>query len=325
MHRPSVKPTSELLPMSYRVVLTDQVFPDTEIERKLLAEIDATLEVVDGDSTALLEAARGADALLNTYLPLDGELIAGLEGCKIIARYGIGVDNVDLDAAREHGMVVTNVPDYCLEEVAVHALALLLSLLRKIPQGDAEVRAGGWGIGALRPIKRISETTVGLVGYGRIGRRLAEALRVLGAEVLVADPYLSEVEGARLVALDELLKTADAVSLHSPLTEETRGMIAAPQLRQMRADAVLVNTSRGPLVVLEDVLQALRDGEIRAAALDVFDSEPPDVTRLEGVPGLLVTPHAAFYSEQAVAESQRKAATQIVKVLTGQAPDYLVA
>jgi D-3-phosphoglycerate dehydrogenase len=310
---------------SYRVVVTDQVFPTVDLERELLREIDAELVVAEGDRDAVLDAARDADGLLNTYLALDSDALGALKRCRIVARYGIGVDNVDLDAARKAGIVVTNVPDYCVEEVAAHTLALLLALLRRLPEGDAIVRRGGWGIAELRPMQRLSETTVGLVGYGRIARRLASSLRELGCSLLVFDPYVTIDEpGTRSVELDELLSSADAVSLHSPLTPETRGMIGAEQLKLMPSHAVLVNTSRGPLIRLPDLLEALRAGEVRGAGLDVFDPEPPDASALEGVPGLLATPHAAFYSEASIRESQRKAATQVAKVLTGRQPDYPV-
>lgn len=308
----------------FKVVVTDQVFPDTEVEQALLAEIGATLEVASGDRDEVLERAADADALLNTYMPLDADALSRLRGCRIVARYGIGVDNVDLDAARDRGIVVTNVPDYCVEEVATHALAFLLALLRRLPEGDRVLRAGGWGIADLRPMQRLSEITVGLVGIGRIGGALAGMLRACGARIIAYDPYAPAQDGVELVDLDHLLATADAVSLHSPLTAETRGMIDRSALAKMQPHAVLVNTSRGPLVVLDDLLDALRAGTIRAAGLDVFEQEPPDPARLEDVPGLLATPHSAFYSEAALRESQTKAATQVVKVLTGGEPDYQV-
>lgn len=178
---------------------------------------------------------------------------------------------------------------------------------------------------ALRPIRRLSTLTVGLVGYGRIARTLASSLDSLGMEVIVYDPFVPPTpDGPNLTELDELLSSSDAVSMHAPLTPDTKGMIAAPQLERMRDDAVLVNTSRGGLVVLEDVLSALRAGTLRAAALDVFEVEPLAADRIEGVPNLLVSPHMAYYSEEALKESQRKATTQIVKVLNGEEPDYPV-
>lgn len=309
----------------FKVVVSDQVFPTVDTERAMLAEIDGELVVAEGSVKEVLEVAADADAILNTYLPWNADSIAGLEKCRIIARYGIGVDNVDLDAARAAGIVVTNVPDYSVEEVAVHALGLLLAALRKIPWADRKIREGVWGIDEFRPIRRLSESTVGLLGFGRIGRRLAEGVKALGGHVLVHDPFLQpSTDLPELVELPDLLSRSDIISVHAPLTESTRGIIGADALAQMRPGAILVNTSRGPLVELEAVTAALRDGHLGAAALDVFDQEPLDPSRIEGVPNLIATPHMAYYSEEALEESQRKAATQVVKVLTGQEPDYRV-
>ena len=309
----------------FKVVVTDQVFPDVQNERRLLAEIGADLEVADGTPEDALARGRDADALLNTYLSFDADAFAQLPKCRIIARYGIGVDNVDITAARNAGIVVTNVPDYCVEEVASHALALLLALLRRVPEGHARVRDGGWGLEGLRPIQRLSQVTVGLVGFGRIARRLADSLRVLGCQLVVHDPFLEpSVDIPPLVSLEELLRTSDAVSVHAPLTPETTGLFNAETLALMPDHAVLVNTSRGPLVVLEDIVDALRAGRLRAAGLDVLPTEPPEPQSVRDVPNLLLTPHMGYYSEQAIAESQQKAATQVIKVLTGQRPDYPV-
>lgn len=318
---------------TYRVVVTDQVFPTVDLERELLAEIDAELVVAEGDRDQVLEVARGADALLNTYLSVDGDFLTEVgDNCKIVARYGIGVDNIDLEAARDAGVAVTNVPDYSVEEVAAHTLTLLLMLLRRVPDGLATIRDGEWGIARVRPLTRLSATTVGLIGYGRIARRLADSLRTLEMDLVVFDPYVPEEqraaagEGVRFVDdLDELLTSVDAVSVHCPLTPETRGIIGREQLEKLPDHAVLVNTSRGPLVDLPALIDALERGVIRAAGLDVTDPEPPeDPAALAEVPGLIVTPHVAFYSDEALQESQRKASTQVIKALRGEELDYQV-
>ena len=309
----------------YKVVVSDQVFPSVEVERQLLAEIDAELTVASGDVESVLATAADADAILNTYLPWTADSIARLEKCRIIARYGIGFDNVDLKAAADAGIVVTNVPDYSVEEVATHALALILASLRKVVTADGSVRSGTWSIDNFRPIRRLSTLTVGLVGYGRIARRIAAPLEALGAGVIAHDPYLEPgPDMPPLLELDSVLARSDIVSLHLPLTDETRGIIGSEALARMKPSAILINTSRGPLVDLDALATALRAGTIGAAGLDVFDVEPLDASRVEGVPNLIVTPHMAYYSEEALAESQRKAATQVIKVLTGEKPDYQV-
>ena len=309
----------------FRVVLTDQVYPDVNIERGILNEVDAELVVPETGIDHVLAAARGADALLNAFLPIDGHFIGQLRRCRVIARYGIGVDNIDVDAASASGIVVTNVPDYCVEEVASHTVAMLLGVLRKIPDADAAVRGGRWGVFTVAPVPRLSSLTIGLVGYGRIARRVARALEPFGPRLVCHDPYADPAtDDIEPIDLDELFATCHAVLLHCPLTAETRSLVNAERLARMRRDAVLVNTSRGPLVVLDDLLVALRGGVIAGAALDVFDHEPPDPEVFDGVPGLILSPHTAFYSEQAVRESQRKAATQVRAVLGDDPPDYAV-
>ena len=309
----------------YKVVVSDQVFPTVDLERALLAEIDAELQVASGDVDEVLAVAGDADAILNTYLPWSAESIGRLEKCRIIARYGIGFDNVDLAAARDAGIVVTNVPDYSVEEVATHGLALILAALRKVVAADRSVRAGEWSVDHFRPIRRLSTLTIGLVGYGRIGRQIAAPLAALGATIVAHDPYLSPTpELPPLLSLEELLGTADVISLHLPLTDETRGIIGTGTLANVKEGAILVNTSRGPLIDLDALGEALRSGRLSAAALDVFDTEPIDPSRIEDIPNLIATPHMAYYSEEALQESQRKAATQVIKVLTGDQPDYQV-
>ena len=309
----------------YKVVVSDQVFPSVEIERELLAEIDAELQVASGGVDEVLELAEDADAILNTYLPWSAGSIGRLQKCRIIARYGIGFDNVDLAAARDAGIVVTNVPDYSVEEVATHALALILAALRKVVAADRSVRSGEWSVDHFRPIHRLSTLTVGLVGYGRIARKIAAPLEALGASIVAHDPYLQPgPELPPLHTLDEVLEMADIVSLHLPLTDETRGIIGVAALANVKEGAILVNTSRGPLVDLTALGVALRSGRLTAAALDVFDIEPVDPTRIQDIPNLIATPHMAYYSEEALQESQRKAATQVIKVLTGEQPDYQV-
>lgn len=316
---------------SYRVVVTDQVFPTVDLERELLSGIGAELVVASGSREQVLAEAREADALLNTYLPIDADFVSQLQRCKIVARYGIGVDNVDLEAARAAGIAVTNVPDYSVEEVAAHALALLLSLLRRLPEGAATVQGGEWNLDRIRPVRRLSELSVGLVGFGRIARRLARSLLALDMRCVVFDPYLpvdarprDEQAVTFVDQLDDLLASVDALSLHCPLTPQTQGLIGREQLERLPSHAVVVNTSRGPLIDVNALIGALADGTIRGAGLDVVDTEPPDDYERFAVAGLLVTPHMAYYSEEALRESQRKATMQVISALTGRPLDYPV-
>ena len=308
------------------VALTDQVFPTLDVERAILSTIDATLEVLPAGTPDVIRAeAAEADALLTTYAPIDSETLGSLERCRIISRYGIGVDNIDLDAARARGVVVTNVPDYCVEEVADHALALLLAAVRKIPLGNQLVHAGEWGIAGVLPVHRLRGRTLGLVGFGHIGVHVARRATAFGLGVIAFDPYVPaermDAEGVgRADTLDDLLPACDAVSIHVPLLPATRGLIGADALARMRADAILINTSRGPIVSTEAVVAALTQGRLGAACLDVFETEPPPRELLDDVPNLIATPHSAFYSEEAIAESQTRAAQAIVDVLSGREP-----
>lgn len=310
---------------TYTVVLTDQVFPDVALERSLLAGIDAELVIPGGDRDAVLAAAADADAILTTYFAMGADDIARLRRPRIIARYGIGVDNIDVAAARAKGIVVTNVPDYSVEEVAVHTLALLLAAVRRLPAATAVAARERWTVDALRPIERLSERTIGVVGLGRIGRRVIDLIRPFGARILGFDPYATApIDGVELTpTLEALLDASDIVTLHLPVTAATRGLLGAERLARMRPGALLVNTSRGALVPTDALVAAL-DGPLGGAAVDVLEAEAADASRLAGRPDVILTPHMAYYSESALRESQRKATTQIVKVLTGQAPDYAV-
>jgi D-3-phosphoglycerate dehydrogenase len=307
-------------------VLTDQVFPDVDLERAVLAEIDAELVIPGKDRADVLAAAAGADALLNTYFPIGADDFATFERCRVVARYGIGVDNLDLEAAHAAGIVVTNVPDYCVEEVAVHTLALILASVRRLPAAFAAGAREPWTLDGLRPIARLSELTFGVVGLGRIGRNVIDLLRPLGGRIVGYDPYApSTPDGVERVGdLDDLLRTADVVTLHLPVTPETRGLIDASRLALLKPTAILVNTSRGALVRTADLAEALRAGTVGGAAVDVLEREAADATSMAGLPGAIVTPHMAYYSEASLRDSQRKAVTQVVKVLSGLTADYPV-
>jgi D-3-phosphoglycerate dehydrogenase / 2-oxoglutarate reductase len=313
------------------VAVTDHVFPDLEQERRLLAE--AGHELRFGSNAASVEevraAAAGADAILNCYAPMPTEVIRTLDRCVVIARYGIGIDTIDLDEATSKGIVVTNVPDYCIDEVSDHALALIMSLARGVAILDRHVRAGSWTPSDARPIHRLRGRTLGLVGFGRIARALATKSTALGFRVVTTDPFVPD-EAVREVdvepmTLEELLASADVVSVHAPLTTDSHHLIGEAELGLMKPGAILVNTSRGPLIDIDALRVALDEGRLGGAGLDVLEVEPPaaddPLLRRDDV---IVTPHAAFYSEESVQELQRKAVEQVIEALAGRTPPYAV-
>lgn len=306
-----------------RVILTDQVFPSVALEQAEFARRGHEFIVASNHAEAT-ELIKDADAVLTTYMPLSAAAIGTMRNTKIIARYGIGVDNIDVQTAASQGIVVTNVPDYCVEEVATHAVAMSLAMLRGLPAADKAVREGRWGVDSVRPLRRLSSLTVGLLGVGRIGGAVARTLATFGPRIVAHDPYAADImPGVSAVGLDELFRDSDLLLLHAPLTAETRGIVNASRIASMKNGAFIVNVARGPLVVLEDLISALRAGKLGGAGIDTFPEEPlPDVSILEGVPGLVLSPHTAFYSEEALAESQRKAIAQVLKVLDGESADY---
>ena len=313
------------------VTVTDHVFPDLDQERKLLA--DAGHELRFGSNAASVEEVRaavaGADAVLNCYAPMPADVIRELDRCVVIARYGIGLDTIDLDEATAKGIVVTNVPDYCIDEVSDHALALLMSLARGVTRLDRRVRSGSWTPSDARPIHRLRGRTLGLVGFGRIARALAAKAAPLGLRVVATDPFLPDdavrESGAEPATLEELLAAADVVSIHAPLTAESRHLIGEAELAMMKPGAILINTSRGPLVDLDALRAALADDRLGGAGLDVLEEEPParDDPLLHR-DDVIVTPHAAFYSEESLEELQRKAVEQVIEALAGRTPPYAV-
>lgn len=245
--------------------------------------------------------------------PVGAELFVQLPALRVVATATVGFDHIDIDAAEEHGVAVVSVPDYCTQEVADHALALLLGLVRGVVALDHDVRQGGWDAKVAGPLRTLAELRVGIVGLGRIGGALATRLLALGVEVWAHDVLPVARDGVRFVELDELLADCDAVTLHVPLTRETRGLIGRTQIALMKPDALLVNTSRGAVVDVGAVLEALRAGRLGGAALDVLPQEPPPVAPL--APNLVLTPHAAYYSEAAEERSVRLAVARMREIL----------
>lgn len=317
----------------WKVVITDAEYADERIEAAVLSGVPGGVSLVRADcrdGSGLAKVAADADALLSQYCPLGPDALAALTRCRVIARYGVGYDTVDIPAATARGICVCNVPDYCVDEVSDHALALLLSWARRVTALDRSVRAGEWDHRAVGPVIRLRGRTLGLVGFGRMARALAAKARPLGLRVLAHDPLLPakaiQAGGAEPAGtLQDLLSAADFVSVHVPLGEGTRALIGQSALRRMRSGAVLINTSRGAVVDEDALARALREGWIAGAALDVLATEPPPPGHpLVGLPNIILTPHVAWYSEESEAELRRKAAQNVAAVLCGRCPPYLV-
>jgi D-3-phosphoglycerate dehydrogenase len=315
-----------------KIVITDYRFPDIDQENRAVATAGGTLvagQAATEDEVA--ELCRDADAVLNVRAPVTRRAIAAMERCRVIVRYGIGVDSIDIPAATERGIMVANVPDYCLDEVSDHALTLLLMLSRQIAPSMALAREGTWSVSKMPPVQRLRGQTCGLFGCGRIGSLLAGKVSVLGIQVIVHDPYLSEQRaremGAELVTFDGLLARADFISLHAPLTDETRHVFGAAAFAKMKTTASIVNTARGGLIDEVTLLAALDAGRLYGAGLDVMESETvvtPTRTALVTHPKIIVTAHTAWLSQQARQTLQLRAIEQALACLRGEIPYGLV-
>jgi D-3-phosphoglycerate dehydrogenase len=291
----------------------------------VLAGIGAVFEWAAYSSPeSVMKLAADADAVLVTYAKINADMIRQMKKVRIISRFGIGVDNVDLEASTEKGIVVTKVPDYCIDEVSDHAMALLLSAVRKIPMATDQVHSGTWKMPNVVPIHRLRGSVLGLVGFGRIPQLVAPKAKAFGMRVVAFDPYVpAEVFknlGVEKVEFAELLKVSDYVSIHSPLTPDTKGLFNADAFRQMKKGSYVVNTARGPIVDEAALAAAIDAGHLAGAALDVMTNEPPVNSPLIGKRNVLITPHTSFYSEESLVELQTKAAQEVANVLTGKAP-----
>ncbi|MEQ8849532.1 C-terminal binding protein [Botrimarina sp.] len=309
-----------------RAFYTDYPWPDVEIEREILAEADCTLDVSpDNREETLADRVGDADVILTCWAPVTARVIDAAPNCRHICRTGIGLDNIDVRHATSKGIVVTNVPDYCIEEVAEHALAMIFALGRKIADGHLATKRGHYSLVGCLPIERIGGKTLGLVGTGRIGQRLAKKAQAVGMRVIGTNRSGAAPEGVAWRPLEELLGESDYVSLNCPLTEETRDLINPDTLARMKPSAFLVNTSRGGLVDHDALARALEGGRLAGAALDVQDTEPPDLARPPyNDPRVIVTPHTAFVSTEAITELRTRVARQAVAFLGGHAPEQVV-
>jgi len=316
----------------FKVVITDFGEPDYALEAEVLKASSLDIELVRIQARTpeeLCPTVADADGLIVQWVKITRQVMDKLTKCRVISRYGIGVDMVDLEAATEHGVMVCNVPDYCIEEVSTHTITFLLSLNRHLMILHAHVSSGKWGGVPGGAPSRLAGQVIGVVGLGNIGREVARKAGCLGLKVLGHDPYLApevaKALGIELVGLKDLLRRSDYVSLHCPLTDETRHLIAQAQLALMKPSAYLINMARGPVVDQLALYQALTVGTIKGAALDVFEQEPPSpddpLLKLDNV---ILTPHAASWTAEAGAQLRRDAARNVVTVLQGKLPKSIV-
>ncbi|OGL59161.1 MAG: hypothetical protein A3J27_05105 [Candidatus Tectomicrobia bacterium RIFCSPLOWO2_12_FULL_69_37] len=307
-------------------------FGDLAIEEKILRPARCRLVRGPGESAgSIIALCRGAAGVLAGAIGprFTAEVISSLDSCRVIARYGVGVDNIDTGAAEKKGILVTNVPDYCVDEVSDHAMALILTFARKLHTGAAAAKTGDWSIGPLQPVHPLRGSVLGIAGIGRIGSALARKARAFGMRIAAFDPFAPEAAFRRIraakVSLDDLLEASDYVSLHAPLTPKTRGMIGRAQFERMKPEAVVINVARGGLIDEEALAAALTRKRIRGAGLDVLAEEPPAQGHpLLALPSCIVTPHKAWYSVSAQEKLRRGAAGEVLRVLRGREPKYRV-
>ncbi|MFA1710836.1 C-terminal binding protein [Peribacillus frigoritolerans] len=316
--------------MAFKILLTDYEFEHLKYEEEIFQESGLDINFIKAQCKTeeeVMEQAKEADAILNQYAPISRRVVESLENTKIISRYGVGVNTIDLNAAKEKGITVANVPDYGMEEVSNHALALLLSSARKVTLLNKEVKKGNWDFKVCVPIHRFNEQTVGVLGFGRIPRRFIEKVKPLGFKTAAYDPFVSATDmaavGVQKMELDEIIGEADYLSIHVPLIDDTYHLINEERLKHMKSNAVIINTARGPIIDERALSYALEKGIIAGAALDVTENEPVRIdSPLLTMDNVIITPHSAWYSEEAMVELRQKAARNIVQVLKGEKTPY---
>jgi len=313
---------------TFKVALTDTVFPSLEPAKEILKKNRASLVQAESPTKEeIIKVASDADAVLVTFAKLETDIVRELKKCRVIGRFGIGVDNIDIKTATNMGIQVTFCPNYCLDEVSDHALGLLLTLARKILSGNELVQNGRWEMRALAPLRRVRGRTLGLVGFGKIAQTLTTKAQALGLRVIAYDPYVEkgtlESSNVENMEFKKLLESSDFISIHAPLTKETRHLFDSTAFGYMKQSAYVINTSRGPVIDESALIEALNNGIIAGAALDVTETEPPGKnTPLINREDIILTPHAAFYSEDALHELQTSVTEDVIGVLNGANPLY---
>jgi D-3-phosphoglycerate dehydrogenase len=313
-----------------KVLVTDHVFESFASEERILGEIGAELQVLQCRSADELKPhLAGVHGLLNTYMPgIDAEVYDAAPELKAVVRYGIGLDTIDIPAATQRGILVANVPDYCIDEVADHALAHFLCLARKLRLSDGKVRSGEWSLSYLKPLKAVRTMRAGIIGFGRIGRAIARRLAPFGPEIVFHDPLLSEeTEGCQPVSLEDIWATCDAIIVQCPATPETRHLVGREAFERMRKQPLLINCARGEIVDTDALVWALENGKVSGAGLDLLEDEDAVVKHdhpLKHFDNVVFTPHSAWFSDVAIPNLQRRGAEEMARALSGQRPTSLV-
>ncbi len=312
---------------SWKVVITDCDHGSIEEEKEEFSRIGAELILAHVQKEEdLIHICKDADGLLNQYALLTRRVFENLPRCKVVSRYGVGVDSVDLKAATDLGIIVANVPDYCVDEVADQAVSMILALIRKTVFFDQKVKSGQWDFRQGIPIYRTRGKTLGLIGCGKIGLGVAKRTSGFGVKVIAFDPYLANPpRGIELKDFDSVLRESDFISIHCPLNDSTRHLIGEQAFKKMGKNPLLINTSRGPIIDEKALIQALREGLISGAGLDVLEKEPPDpLNPLLKMENVILTPHVSFYSVESISELKRTTAKNVVDVLTERWPSSVV-
>lgn len=317
--------------MPKKVLVTDYVWPSVDPEREVLGQADIELVVApNGDEKTLADLAQDVDGILTCFAKVTENVVKSAQKCVVISRYGVGVDNIAVETSTEHGILVTYVPDYCVDEVSDHIMALILSWNRRIVLFDKDTKTNGWGNAGLgMRIMRLRGKKIGVVGFGRIGRAVASKASAFGLEILAYDPMLTAdavaEHGATMVELHTLLTESDFITLHSPLNPSTRNMIGKDELGLMKPEAFLINAARGGLIEENALYNSLISKQIAGAGLDVVEDIAPELNhRILQLDNVIVTPHTAFFSQEAVLELEQRAAQEVVRALTGQMPENLI-
>lgn len=316
-----------MLKKQIKVVITDCNHPSIEIERKMLSEINAELILSNCNTEEdIIKVAKDADGIINQRVSITRRVIKSLNKCKVIVRYGVGVDNIDIKVATECGIIVANVPDYCVDEVSSHAIGLILGCARGRILFNSKVKEKRWGFSLAKPLFRTQGKTLGIFGLGRIGSAVAKKSKGFGLKIIACDPYVSKVNNRiKMVDFPQLLSESDFISINASLTDKTWHAFKENELKAMKKTAYLINTARGSIVDEKALYKALREGWIAGAGLDVLEKEPPDWNNpLLKLDNVIFTPHSAFYSEESYIELKTRIAKVVLSVLNGKLPETII-